>query len=82
VISIDEFIHQNENTYPELVNFLGFSEEAGKENDEMEDENAGVDLFEEHLSFSEMILGIKQGLYFQGRLNVSRVNIQEASVSV
>ena len=38
---------------------MGF---GGEEEDvEMEDENVGENIYEEHLSFSEMVLGIKEG---------------------
>ena len=38
--------------------------------------------YREHLELSEMLLGIKEGRYFQGRLMVSRMTLDEASVSV
>ena len=38
--------------------------------------------YREHLELSEMLLGIKQGRYFQGRLMVSRLTLDEATVSV
>ena len=39
-------------------------------------------LYKEHTELSEMLLGIKEGRYFQGRLNVSRLTINEATVNV
>jgi len=38
--------------------------------------------YREHLELSELILGIKEGRFFQGRLNVSRLTLDEATVSV
>ena len=38
--------------------------------------------YKEHLELSELILGIKEGRFFQGRLNVSRLTINEATVNV
>ena len=38
--------------------------------------------YREHLELSEMLLGIKEGRYFQGRLMVSRLTLDEANVSV
>lgn len=35
-------------------------------------------LYEEHLSFDEMIIGIREGRFFKGRLNVSREDPNEA----
>jgi hypothetical protein len=40
----------------------------------------GEPIYEEHLSFDEMVLGIREGKFFKGRLNVSRVNIAEGTV--
>lgn len=42
----------------------------------------GVDKYTEHLELSELLIGIKEGRFFQGRLNVSRLSIDEASVNV
>ena len=39
-------------------------------------------LFEDHLTFDEMALGVKEGKYFQGRLMVSRLISTEATVKV
>lgn len=47
-----------------------------------EDANAPGQRYREHMELSELILGIKEGRFFQGRLNVSRLNIEEATVSV
>jgi hypothetical protein len=39
----------------------------------MKDEQGlGDSIYEEHLDFSELLIGIKEGRFFQGRLNVSR----------
>ena len=39
-------------------------------------------LYDDHQSFDEMVLGIREGKFFKGRLNVSRVNLEEATVTV
>jgi len=65
--------------YPELDNFLGFLEEDMDV--EMIDEDVGS-LFESHLELSQILLGVKEGKYFQGRLNVSRLTLSEATVNV
>ena len=68
----------NQEQNPELVNFMGFADEM-----EVDEEVHGAKaLYEEHLSFDEMVLGIKEGRYFQARMNVSRVNAKEASVLI
>ena len=46
----------------------------------MKDESAL--LYKEHSELSELLLGIKEGRYFQGRLNVSRLSLEEATVNV
>ena len=38
--------------------------------------------YKDHVELSDMLLGIKEGRYFQGRLMVSRLTLDEASVSV
>lgn len=42
----------------------------------------GEPIYEEQLSFDEMVLGIREGKFFKGRLNTSRVNIAESTVLV
>ena len=44
-----------------------------------EEKNGGSNANIEH---SELVLGIKEGRYFQGRLNVSRLTLEEATVNV
>ena len=46
----------------------------------MQDESNN--LYKQHIELSEMLLGIKEGRYFQGRLNVSRLALNEATVNV
>lgn len=69
----------NSQKYPELVNFIGFNEEDVEMDTEENEKNA---IFEKHLEYSEMVVEIKKGRFFQGRLNVSRVNMDEATVNV
>jgi exosome complex exonuclease DIS3/RRP44 len=38
-------------------------------------------MFEKHLTYSEMMLGIKSGKYFYGRLMLSRIEPDEGSVA-
>jgi hypothetical protein len=38
--------------------------------------------YQPHLELSDLLLGIKEGKYFQGRLNVSRLTLDEATVNV
>ena len=41
---------------------MGFAGDL--EDVEMEDETKGENLFEDHISFTDMVLGIKEGRYF------------------
>ena len=74
--------------FPELVNFMGFDGEDLKNEEESQIDSAennqmmNQKLFTEHLSFDEMVLGVKEGRYFQGRLNVSRLVATEATIKV
>jgi len=66
---------------PELANYFeGF--EQGNEEEELMADEEGEKLYSEHLAFDEMVLGVKQGRFFQGRMNVSRLSLNEASVKV
>ena len=38
--------------------------------------------YKEHYELPELLLGIKEGRFFQGRLMVSRLNLEEATVNV
>ena len=49
---------------------------------EDEDDDGATKIFGQHLSFAQMMLGTKEGKYFQGRLNVSRLVETEATVKV
>jgi exosome complex exonuclease DIS3/RRP44 len=69
----------NQDAYPELINFMGFQEEA---EDEIMEGDPAKSIYPEHLPFEELVLGVKQGLYFQGRLNVSRLVQTEATVKI
>lgn len=83
VITMEDFIVMNSSKYPELMNYMGFAQQIDIEEDsKMIDLSKSEPLFEDHLSFDEMVIGIREGKYFKGRLNVSRVNIEEATVSI
>jgi exosome complex exonuclease DIS3/RRP44 len=81
IIDLHEYISMHQDQFPELVNFMGFQDE---EEASMDQENIPGDkrLFEDHLTFEEMVIGVKEGKYFQGRLNVSRLVQSEAVVKV
>lgn len=50
--------------------------------DHGDEEGSGEAMYNKHLEFSELLLGIKEGRFFQGRLNVSRLTLEEANVNV
>jgi hypothetical protein len=47
-----------------------------------DDEGNGESIYLKHLEFSELLLGIKEGRLFQGRLNVSRLSLNEATMNI
>jgi exosome complex exonuclease DIS3/RRP44 len=81
IIDLHEYISMHQDQFPELVNFMGFQDE---EEAAVDQENISGDrrLFEDHLTFEDMVIGVKEGRYFQGRLNVSRLVQSEAVVKV
>jgi len=82
VIDMNDFITAHQADFPELINFLGFLEEGTQQREseiKLEEEQS---LYGDHLEMPDLILGIKEGRYFQGRLMVSRLTQEEASVSV
>lgn len=85
-MDVNDFVLKHREQYPELDNFLGFSEEDNVQDQEMAggDESQQVSFFgyKSHLELSEILLGVKEGRYFQGRLNVSRLTLDEASINV
>lgn len=89
LIDVNDFVLQHRDQYPELDNFLGFGEfdgHVGQDGDiKIEDENQGQKSpfgFKPHLELSEILLGVKEGRYFQGRLNVSRLHLEEATINI
>lgn len=82
-MDVNDFVMAHQKEFPELENYLGF---VGNEGDDVvmqeEEEGKGDAIYSKHLEFSDLLLGIKEGRFFQGRLNVSRLNIEEASISV
>lgn len=59
---------------------MGFEEEA--EDDTFTEIDPSKRIYPDHLTFDQMVLGVKQGQYFQGRLNVSRLVQSEATVKI
>jgi exosome complex exonuclease DIS3/RRP44 len=91
VLTLNEFVQMNKKEYPELINFAGFmgDDEVVQSDIDFLSENGSeignkqrTQIYEEHLSFEEMMMGIKEGRFFQGRFNVSRLVQTEASVAV
>ena len=91
IIDVNDFVTAHQSTFPELDNFLGFDDDQQLNDvEEVKREEAGDDemavdsgtQYQEHLDLSELLMGIKEGRFFQGRLNVSRLTIEEATVNV
>ena len=69
--TIYDFVKENGETYPDLLAYLGFTEEGGV----MEEEKPLI--FEPHLSIEDAVSKIKKGELFEGKLNISRNNLEE-----
>ena len=81
---MNDFVLCHKDQYPELENFLGFMESGAQTEDvqmEQIDQTSPFG-FQPHLELSDIILGVKEGRFFQGRLNVSRLTIEEATINV
>lgn len=80
---MNDFVTSHRDEHPELDNFLGFMENGAQAEDvQMESEQMSPFGFLPHLELSEIFLGVKEGRFFQGRLNVSRLTIEEATINV
>lgn len=77
VLTFSDYISANKTQYPELENYLGFNDLSAELLLKSKD-----NFYEPHLSQADMLVGIREGRYFHGRLNVSRVTNTEATVSV
>ena len=83
IIDVHDFINMHSKQFPELSNFMGFeAEDSDAQIQDLENEEGDTHIYEAHLSFEEMIIGVKEGRYFQGRLNVSRLVETEALVKI
>ncbi len=80
IITMEDFITMNSSKYPELVNYMGFAQQIDLEDEKEMDLSKSTPLYEDHISFEEMILGIREGKFFKGRLNISREDPNEATV--
>jgi hypothetical protein len=76
----------NQEISPELANYFGgfIADEVDEEEGMMVDSEKKelTKIYDHHLKLEEMIIGVREGRYFQGRLNVSRLVSSEASVKV
>lgn len=59
IMTMEEFILFNQEEHPELLNFMGFADEETAHDQLMEDVDGVEPLFDDHLPFEEMVLGIK-----------------------
>ena len=70
-----------------MENFIGFEDNeeikaADDDQDANMEETENLLGYREHLELPELLIGIKEGRFFQGRLNVSRLTLDEATVAV
>lgn len=84
VLTLNEYVAKYSTVRPELANYEGFLDEAMSDVDFMSQNDQAMhkQLYEPHLGFEELVLGVKEGRFFQGRFNVSRLVATEALVKV
>lgn len=61
---------------PDLLDYLGFTENVEME----EEETGGEALFDAHLPQEELLMKTKKGELFEGKLNINRNNIEEGDI--
>lgn len=83
IIDVNDFVMRHRDKYPELDNFLGFEQDSHIEDVDMAAESDVSPFgYQAHHELSQLLLGVKEGRFFQGRLNVSRLDLQEATITV
>lgn len=83
IIDVNDFVMKNRDKYPELDNFLGFETDSQLQDAEMlQDSDVSPFGYLAHHELSTLLLGVKEGRFFQGRLNVSRLDLEEATITV
>ncbi|KAL4471595.1 hypothetical protein ABPG74_008488 [Tetrahymena malaccensis] len=75
--TIFEFVKSIKGEYPNLMDFLGISEQAM----DIEFEGQQV-LFQEHLTLNELSNKVKAGELFQGKLKIDRNDINDGTVFI
>jgi len=55
IIDMQDYVQINGKQFPELINYIGFAQDDQLDDDKI----CGEPLYEEHLSTSDCILGIK-----------------------
>lgn len=73
--TIYDFVKEIGDKYPNLLDYVGFTEDEDKIQNENEQQ-----FFPAHLSTEEAVNKIKKGELFEGKLNISRTNKDEGTV--
>ena len=60
---------------PDLLDYLGFSE-----NMDLEENIGGEPLFEAHVPQDDLLTKVKKGELFEGKLGISRNNVEEGEL--
>ena len=85
ILTLNEHVSKYAKIRPELANYEGFLDEAMSDADFMSQNDEAMQrgsIYDPHLSFEDQVIGIKEGKFFQGRFNVSRLVATEALVKV
>lgn len=72
-LTIHDFVNQQCQDYPALIDYLGFYEEGM----EIEQDPSRKLLYEHHLELEELTKGVKSGEFLQGKVNTDRTNPEE-----
>lgn len=64
---------ENGAEYPDLLDYLGFEETA------IDTEVEGTPIYEPHLPVDEAITRVRKGELFEGKLSISKNNVEEGN---
>lgn len=70
-MTIHDFVNTLCQEYPSLVDYLGFFEE------EMEIETKADKIYDSHMDLDKLLLGIKEGNFFKGKLSINRTSNED-----
>ena len=81
-VSIEEFISDYVETYPELADLVAAPSDSTSRGSSSSSGGQRSAIYEPHQPMSELAAGIKTGRYYQGAIRMSQYNSQEGKVKV